>query len=90
MFQPRDAQPCAGSKCSQGFPGPEMVRPWRVQQSCVSSSRFLLYRWDFEWDFASERQAAALGGEEGSAGAACGQQWSVCSQAKIRLLRETK
>lgn len=34
---------------------------WKVQQSCVSSSGFLLYRWDFIWDFASERQAAALG-----------------------------
>ena len=61
-----------------------------MQKSCVSSSGLLLYRWDFVWDFASERQAAALGGEEGSAGAAYGKAAGCALTGKKSLVKETK
>lgn len=61
MFLPSDTQPCAGSECSQGISSAGDGQTFGG--CCVSSSGFLLYRWDFIWDFASERQAAALGRE---------------------------
>lgn len=61
-----------------------------MQQGWVSSSGFLLYGWDFLRGFAPERQAAALGGEEGSAGAACGKAVERALTGKKSLVKETK
>lgn len=49
-FNPETLSLVLGLNVARKFPGLEMLR----HQSCVFSSGFLLYRWDFVWDSARE------------------------------------